>query len=370
MTLDPTTSPAPLGDPFTSVLIGRLSAIGDIVFALPVLASLRAARPELRIGWLVEDRCADLLRGHPWIDEILVYPRGGLQSWTRHPMAALKVARAYRRELGARSYDVALELQGNLKCAVQLACLPGARRIGFERAALREPWSAWLTRDRARVPAGRIHRIEKMLAILAPLGIPALRAFPPPPPPDAAEEARAVAALAPAGDRPIVAIHPFVSSYGRDKEWPAERFVALARALRREFDAWCYLIRSPKEDEPASALVRAADGAIVDAVPRGSLRDLMACLPRVRLFIGSDSGPLHVAGWLDRPILGLYGPTDPAVYGPVRDHARVVCAGPQPPPRRHRTEVSPAMLDLAVEPVLAAARELLAAPPPLSRSAP
>jgi lipopolysaccharide heptosyltransferase I len=344
---------------WSSVLVGRLSALGDIIFALPVLSSLRAARPDARIGWLVEDRCADLLRGHPWIDELVVYPRGELKGWARRPLRALRRAARFRRELAGRSYDLALELQGNLKCSVLLACVSGARRIGFPRADLREPFSSWFTH--AKAPAGplRRHRVDKMLSILEPLGIPPRRELPPPPPLGAPSCERARLALAPAGERPVIAIHPFVSGYGRDKEWPAERFAALARELQRQLDAWCYVVRSPKEDDATARLVALAEGALHDALPRGTLVDSMACLARADLVIGSDSGPLHIAGWLDRPLVGLYGPTDPAIYGPVRDDAIVVRGGPELPPPRIRDRVSAAMLEIQVEAVLDAAKRAL-----------
>ncbi|MBL8896758.1 MAG: glycosyltransferase family 9 protein [Planctomycetes bacterium] len=345
---------------WSSVLIGRLSALGDIVFALPVLSSLRAARPDARIGWLVEDRCADLLRGHPWIDELIVYPRGELKGWTRHPLRALRRATAFRRELAARSYDLALELQGNLKCSALLSCVRDARRVGFARSELREPFSACLTHVRVPGGAARRHRVEKMLSVLEALGIPTRREFPPPPPFDEATRERVRAAFAPAAGRPIVAIHPFVSGYGRDKEWPPERFSALARELHRELDAWCYVVRSPKESEPTARLVEGAKGALHDAIPRGTLVDSMAALAEAHLVIGSDSGPLHIAGWLDRPLVGLYGPTDPAVYGPVRASAIVVKGGAEIPPPRKRDQRSPAMLEIGVEQVVDAARRALA----------
>lgn len=344
---------------WSSILIGRLSALGDIVFALPVLSSLRAAHPTAKIGWLIEDRCADLLRGHPWIDELIIYPRGGLKGWPRHPLQALKRLKTFRRELAARSYDVALELQGNLKCAAQLACFRGARRIGFDRSELREPFSAWFTQVKVDAGKARRHRMDKMLSILSPLGVPPLRSLPPPPVWDDATAQRIEHAFRSAAERPIVAIHPYVSGYGRDKEWPRERFVELAVRLTRTCDAWCYIVRSPKEDAPTAELVRAACGALHDALPRGSLVDSMVGLQRAALVIGSDSGPLHIAGWLDRPLIGLYGPTDPVVYGPVREHAIVVRGGSEIPPPRQRTRVSQAMLEIGVDRVADAATEVL-----------
>ncbi len=347
---------------FQSVLIARLSAIGDVVFALPVLASLRRARPDLRIGWLLDDRTSALLEGHEWIDDLIVYPRTKLKKpWSR-PRRSLQVLSEHRRALRSRSYDVVLDLQGNLKGAMQLRWLRGAHRIGFGRGFTREP-SHWFMHTRVRPERERLHRTEKFLSLLAPLDIPGQCQLPPPPhvPDEAHAEVERKLAASARNEQggPLIAMQPGVSRYGRDKQWPAERYAELARRFVRELDAHCVLIHAPFERDLAASIHSRSAGAACDDVRTANLKELFALLARSNLFIGSDSGPLHLAGWFGRPSLGLYGPTDPAVYGPFGEKSKTLFHGEDPPPPRQRTRPDPTMERITVDEVFEMSVDML-----------
>lgn len=343
-----------------SVLIARLSAIGDVVFALPVLHSLRRARPDLRIGWLLDDRTAALLEGHPWIDDLIVYPRNRLRGWWKRPLAARAILAAHKAAMRARSYDVVLDLQGNLKAAMQLRWIRGARRIGFARGFTREPTS-FLMHDCVTPPPDSPHRIDKFLSILGPLGIAASRDYPPGPDLPAERVERIARRLREMDldSGPLIAIQPGVSRYGRDKQWPVERFAEVARRLADEFDARCVLIHAPNEASLAKAVREQSGGIARDDFHTKDLQELLALLARVDLFVGSDSGPLHLASWLGRPAIGIYGPTDPAVYGPFGRRSLALFHGERPLPPRRRTEPSALMLRVTVDEVLERARHWL-----------
>jgi len=338
-------------------LLLRLSSLGDVLFSLPTLERLREAYPGARIEWAVEDRFADLLRGHPLLDEVVVYPRG---AWIRSLGNPLRMARAGARivrhfaSLARRRYDVALDLQGNLKSVAHLRSVRAARRIGFARGFTREGVH-WLVPERVAPPPTARHRADRALSLLAPLGVDPRR------PAGAgglvadgdlvARWRERVAGNGAASDGPLVLVHPSVSMWGRDKEWPAERFARLAERLSREAGARVLVTWAPDEGDRAEEIARLSNGAARRAPETASLRDLAALLSLADLFVGCDTGVLHLASALGRRAVGLYGPTDPAVYGPIGPDAAVVRrASPEGP--RDRTRPSPAMLAIGVEDVL------------------
>jgi lipopolysaccharide heptosyltransferase I len=296
----------------------RLSALGDVLHALPVLSGLKALVPTARVTWVVEDRHAGLLEGHPDLERVVVLPRAALRSALRGVPRPLRLAREagrFVRTLREGGYDLALDLQGNLKSGL-VARASGARRvIGFDRHASREANHLFLHHG-VRLPRGARHKVERNLALLAgALGLPVPYVAPRLALHEhdhrAAREALAAAGL-PAGG--ITVLHPGTSAFGAFKRWPAARFGALARRVadRARPAAVTY---GPEERALAEDVAAASDGCAVP-VPTGSLRTLAALLSGARVVVAGDTGPLHVAALLGTPVLGVYGPKDPAVYGP------------------------------------------------------
>jgi len=341
------------------ILVVRLSALGDIVFALPALRALREARPAAHLAWLVEDRHAALLEHHPAIDELMVFPRRefrggrGLPSMLRH-------LRSLRR---APRWDLTLDLQSNLKSVLQLRWTRAACRAGFDRPVARE--GAWRFHRLRCAPPPRAHRSARDLALVAATGLvegsdavvrrwtqtPDRWALPAP-----------VVEAVDAVDAPDVLLHVTTTAYGRDKEWPAERWAALARLLRargrRPAALW-----TPADRPKVDAVVDAADGALELASATPSLAHLMALCDRAALLVGTDSGPVHLAAHRGTSVVALFGATDPQVYAPPGPAVRVVYPGNdgEAPPKRDRTRRSPWMERIAVENVAAAADEALSA---------
>ena len=142
------------------ILISRLSAIGDVIHSIPVLCALRDAFPQAFIGWVVEGRNGELLRGHRALDELIVVPRG----WLKSPKEVLSL----RRRLKALNFDTAIDVQGLTKSAFTSWLSGAKRRIGFEKPAGRE-LSSWFNRE--RVAPLKTHIIDRNLELLGPLGI-------------------------------------------------------------------------------------------------------------------------------------------------------------------------------------------------------
>lgn len=289
------------------VAIVKLSALGDVVHALPVASALEAARPDISISWIVERREAALLRGHPAIDEVIEADTRGLRR-ARGPRtfaAALATLAALGRHIARAGFDAALDLQGLVKSGLVTAATRAPLRVGFAARFCREPLNALFTNRRVR-PAAARHAVEECLSLLGPLGITAPRvAFALPVDPVA--EARVdewfdVAGLKPR--RRLVVLNP--GAGWSAKRWPAARFRVLAERLGAEAGASVLVLWGPGERADAQAIAAVA-GAVL--APPTDVRELSAVMRRASVVVAADTGPLHLAAAAGTPCVGLYGPT-------------------------------------------------------------
>lgn len=345
------------------ILIVRLSALGDVVHALPLLDALRRAHPGAHIGWLVEDRAASLLVGHPQIDRVWVAPRSEASRLLRRGrlLAAAGVLLRFVRELRAARYALTIDVQSNGRSSA-LAWASGARRrIGFSSVYAKE-WAPWLSTERVS-PDRRLHKVARNLELLGPLGVDTRGARPRLAISEAAR-ARARERTASLG-RPRVALHPGVSGFGAIKQWEPARFARTARRLAEEHGACCIVTWGPGERELAEGVVAASGGAARLAPRTDSILELAALYELCDLVVGGDTGPLHLAAALGVPVVGLYGPKDPEIYGPwdgrTGQRARAVRRPVHCSPCRRRTCPNViCMPAIQVDDVVAAAREALA----------
>jgi lipopolysaccharide heptosyltransferase I len=323
-----------------NVAIVKLSSVGDVVHALPVAAALRSRFPHGRVSWVVERREAALLQGNPDLDDVI---RVDTRRWRR--LQALTSMGGVIARLSRSRYDVAVDLQGNVKSGVLTAVTGAPLRIGLTAFSCREPLNALFTNRRVQPPASARHIVDQLLSLLAPLGGPAgspmFRL-----PSEPAAEAAAGAFLTGHGlteeDR-IVVLNP---GAGRaDKRWPVARFGELARRLHLEVGATVIVAWGPSEMDQARSITAAAPAALL--APPTNLEGLVALLRRVRVMVAADTGPLHLAAALGARCVGLYGPTDPARNGPYGRGHRIL-HGPD------RT-----MGSLTTDPVVGAVAELL-----------
>lgn len=344
-----------------SVLLVRLSALGDVVHGLSALAALRAAWPDARLGWAVEDRFAGLLEGHPQLDRLVVLPRRRLVRELRalHLGAAARTLRASAAAYGSEPWDLVVDLQSNLRSAVSGWASGAAVRVGWDAPRAREGAQRLHTRSIAAAP-GLVLERDRCLELLTHLGVRAPSARPLVPIADAARE-RVAAALRALGAPEPVLLHPGVSGFGALKAWAPARWAELAARLAER--APVLVSHGPGEEPLASQVVAAAAHPLVRPAPAtASLHELSALCSMARLFVACDTGPLHLAAALGRPVVGLYGPTDPRRHGPWSPDglARSVSAGAWCSPcARRRCAATTCMSALAPEAVLAAVAELL-----------
>lgn len=330
-----------------NVALVKLSSLGDVVHALPVAATLRARLPGARLTWIAERREAEVLAGHPALDEIVTVDTRGWRR-ARSPAALADTGRALQglaRRLARARFDAALDLQGLIKSGILVGLTRAPLRIGFRALSCREPLGALFTNRRVERPRG-VHVVEQYLALTAPLGIAEpVREFRLPA--DPAAESSIDELFAATGMKPrnrVVVLNPGAGQPG--KRWPVDRFRALAAQLADQAAAHVLVVWGPGEQALASAIAGSPAGRIALGPPT-SLVQLIAILRRASLLVAADTGPLHLAAALGTPCLGLYGPTDPARNGPY---------GPG-----HRTLRAPdgRMTSIDVQAALRAAMELL-----------
>ncbi|MCA9320275.1 MAG: lipopolysaccharide heptosyltransferase I [Planctomycetes bacterium] len=322
-----------------SILIVRLSSVGDVVFALPALEQLRRAFPSARIGWAVEDRAADLLVGHPAIDELIIMPR---RRWRRlraegtSRWRVWKEMRAFGRALRDHRFDVAIDFQGNLKSGLVTRTSGAKLRIGHARSEGREPnW--WFTNRRVSFGGRVMHRIERDLELLSALDVPTefhwpRLAF-------KADDRRIVDAFLSdlPGNGPLIVMNPGTSDWSPNKRWPAGHWAALVDALvARRPGLRLVLNWGPGEEPLLDAIELAAHAPIARPPLLKNMREVGHLMNQADLVIGCDTGPVHLAAALQRNVVALFGPTDPRLYYPYRHPERALYESIPCSPCRYR----------------------------------
>ena len=302
-----------------NILLIRLRLVGDVVFTTPAVGALRRRYPEARISYLVEQAAAPIVLGNPHLDDVIVVPHA--RGW-RRILDDGRLARSLR----ARRFDLVIDFHGGPRSS-WLSWATGARqRIGYTIAG-----RSWLYTH--RVPRARElrprHSVENQWDLLAAIG-----AAPPSPdtdPVEMLESADAVsrvdARLREAGVPPgaaLIVLH--VSAGNPFRRWPADSFSRLAAALVTASPARVVVLTAGPSDLTAAATVAAAararladaDGSRILLGDDLDLAGLRALVARAALYIGGDSGPLHLASTSHIPIVGIYGPTLPARSAPWR----------------------------------------------------
>lgn len=306
------------------ILIIKPSSLGDIVHALPVLHGLRTRHPGAHIAWLVGTSFASLLEGHPQINELIRFDRARFGRMWRSPAVFFEFWR-FVGEIRRRRFDLVVDLQGLIRSGL-MAWLSGGWSVGFAEA--RE--LAWMFYSRrVRPAASAVHAVEKNLAVAAACGVVIER-----PVFDLAvtegerQSARALLREAGHAGATEAALPPYLAvlpgARWASKQWPPVRFAELIDRLAAEGRPRSVLLGAPSERGIAEAIVGACKSPPVDLIGRTNLRQLTALLDLSEQVICLDSGPMHIAAALGKPLVALFGPTNPARTGPYSARARVV----------------------------------------------
>jgi lipopolysaccharide heptosyltransferase I len=340
------------------ILVVRLSAMGDVIHTLPAVQALRNAFPHAVIGWLVEERWSELLCSPGMCNRGLRSPQRPLVDWVhtvklvgwRKSLFELSTAEQIARvwnDVRSMQYRVAVDLQGAIRSAVLARC-SGAPIIYGSAQTRESPASMWYTRP--VIPHGR-HIIEQNLSVIEAF-VGGQRDVPEIPfPHDAKAEARIAGQIS---DHDFAILNPG-AGWGA-KRWPAERYGKVAGVLAK-FGVRSVVNYGPGEEDLARAAETASGGA-AQAI-RCSISELIALTRRTKLFIGGDTGPLHLAAALHVPVVAIFGPTDPARNGPYGTRSVVLRNSSSETSHARRVQPDEGMLEITVDAVADAVRGLL-----------
>lgn len=324
------------------VAIVRLGAIGDVVNCLPFACRLRDGWPRARITWVIADKAHALVAGHRAVDEFLVVDVRRAATWARTI-----------RALRARRFDLAIDLQRILKSGLVSRATGAPRRLGFDRARCKE-WNHLFSNEHvAPNPAPGV-TVAQYLEFADHLGLP------PQTPrwdlPDVAVEPAAP------GERRVV-VH--VGATKPANRWESARWGQLVARLTNELGCTVHLTGAPNERTAVDAVKSAAGVPVRDRVGELSLKQTAGLLRTARVFVGGDTGPLHMAVAVGTPVVALFGAADPRRTGPYgAPESVVVHAVPCSPCRRRECNVPghPCMSGLAVDAVFRRVARALDAP--------
>lgn len=316
---------------YRNVLIVRLSAIGDVIRTLPAVNAWRRHCPGTRFTWLVEPAAATVLEAHPAIDRVITFERAFFSGFLHSPgRLGRGISRLLRllAELRAARFDLVVDFHGILKSALFARATGAAERVGFDSATAKEGSFLFYTRH-FRPSRPDLNRVDRALEMVAFLGVAvegdeiAYRL-----PLSGARRQAAARFLGSrerlAGRGPLVALHPGSSIETAYKRWHRNGYVGLANALVEKLDARVILTWGPGERETVELIAGHARVPLVVAPRTASLLDLAAIFAECDLYIGGDTGPMHLAAAVGTPVVAIFGPTHPEVNAPRGVPNRIV----------------------------------------------
>jgi heptosyltransferase-1 len=344
------------------LLVIRLGAMGDILHALPAVTALRLAHPAWVIDWVVEPRWRALFSAEDTLGRTTSSPLvnrlffAASKDWRAAPFSQKThhEIKLLRRTLRSGEYDAVLDLQGAIRSAV-IGCMAGCRRRIGEDQPRERAARLFFTE---RVPTHGAHVIEQDVELASAVAGDELAPAKPLLPIDPAAESWADEVLSPSPAQSTVLVNPG-AGWGA-KRWPVERYAAVAQGLIQR-GVHILVNTGPREEHLADAISQATKGAATSL--HCSLEQLIALTRRISLVIAGDTGPLHLACALQRPVVGIYGPTDPSRNGPFGTRFKVLRSPGSRRDHTRRAEPEPGLLTIQPEDVLVAANELLAPEP-------
>jgi len=330
------------------ILMIRPSALGDVCRSVPLLVSLRRAYPDAEIDWLVQDSFVDAISAHPALTTPISFARGKLGRDLRSGRSGS--LRSLIKQLRSRRYDVVIDAQGLARSGFLAWITKAPVRVGHADA--RE--LGWVMLNH-RVHSDQTHTVDRMLDLLSALEIEpvcdlGLHC-------SDADRAHAEQCF---GDTHPVVLAP--TSRWSAKRWPAERWAQLADRLHEEGIGPIAIVGGPGEDSQCTALLERARQreGLVDLIGATSVGQLMAIIERSRLVIANDSAALHMAVGFDRPLVGLFGPTDISRVGPYGRDVDVLQHIDDDQAFDHKNEDNVALMErITVDETLAAAMRRL-----------
>jgi len=312
---------------FKKILILRLSAVGDVIRTLPAVKALRERFPSSTITWIVEEPSRSFLESQPEIDEVILFPR---KRWAQGMKSLREIGRtigevwSFADGLRKRKFDAALDFHGILKSGLLSFFSGSPKRIGYDRMSTKEG-NFLFSNVKVKLPREKISRIERNLALLKgmELEVKELKYSLHIPPEDREYVASFFEASSASFKRPLIAIHPGTSAKALFKRWMPDQYAQLADRLVREFKATVLFTWGDGELEWVEGIRKEMKELSFLGPKTDSLTQLGEVYRHCDLYIGGDTGPMHIASLMGIPVVVIYGPTDPIENEPMGNHIKV-----------------------------------------------
>jgi lipopolysaccharide heptosyltransferase I len=351
------------GEGLVRILILRLSAVGDVIRTLPAVKAIKEYHPSSSVTWVVEEPSRALLESQPEIDEVILFPR---KKWADGIKSAREIGRTITEirefviELRRKEFDLVLDFHGILKSGLLSFFSGSSRRIGFDRRSSKEG-NFLFSNVRVKLPEERMSRFQKNFALLRGMGL-EVKSFVPRLHIPAEDREYVDSSLPPSfvsSRRPWVAIHPGTSQKTLYKRWMPVRYAQLADRLVQELKATVIFTWGPDELPAVEGIRKQMKESSVLGPRTESLIQLGEVYARCDLYIGGDTGPMHIASLMGIPVVVIYGPTDPIVNEPFGKHKKVRKEVGCNPCRNRSCKDLTCLKAITVGDVLAAAKEML-----------
>jgi heptosyltransferase-1 len=349
------------------ILIIKPSSLGDVIHTLPFLKAVKDSLPDATIDWVISKNLKGIIEDNPLINEVIVFDKDSWKSIRNLP-GTLNGISLLKKTLKRKKYDVVADLQGLLRSGIIAHCTPAGSKIGFADA--RE--GSRFFYDRKISADGVVHAVDKCLEMAKAIGAKTGKAEFPLMVDEAAKE-RVKKLIG--GVNEYIVVVP--SARWATKMWPAESFAKLIRKITLP----CVIAGGKGDRETANKIIERARTANTSSLPRKgvlpyapanvinmagrtNLKELVALIAGARAVVSNDSGPMHIAAALDRPVVALFGPTDPVKTGPYgwqkNKNFRVLTSGVSCAPCFRRKCKKPVcMNNISVEEVFEALRAYL-----------
>ncbi len=308
------------------ILIIKMSALGDVIHALPVIRALKQGFPGARIDWLVEDGAAPIVRSHPGVDRVMVWRRGAWREAWRSPARWPEAAVGIRRtaaELLERRYDLALDLQGLLKSGVWMGLSRARRKVGYHNA--REGSRLFLT-ERIHNGDPDLHAVERYLLLVEEIG--GGRCTPEfglTPSQDGREKLQELLRKAGwDGSAPYAVLVP--GARWRTKQWDAASFSQTAQRIVTGLGLQVVVSGGPQDRSLGEMIIKGMRSPAMNLAGSTDISALTALMAGAAVVISTDSGPMHLAAAVGTPVVALFGPTAPWRTGPYGKGHKVLRA--------------------------------------------
>jgi heptosyltransferase I len=299
-----------------NILVIRLSSLGDVLMSIPAVIAIRSTYGDARIIWLVEGSVSRFLSYQAFIDGVIEFPRHSIVRAIKKsdPIRAIKEINAFLKKLKQVDYDIIVDFHGIIKSAIFSKIAHGTRRIGFGKLYAKEK-SHLFYGEKVNADNNRMHKVERNMLIAGHLGagreVPEVKLVVPSEMERYIESFYSEAGIC----GPVFAINPFSSSGSTYKRWDIKHYGALIRRINNEIGGHVLILWGPGEKKEAEYLRQiSGDGALLSCPT--DVPQLFALMKKVDMYIGGDTGVMHLAVFAGTPVVAIFGPTDVSINAP------------------------------------------------------